>query len=446
MKTKGLNIILCVLFCGTLISVNGQQITNDNGKNWATWRGPLETGAAVQCNPPVEFGEAKNLKWKIEIPGKGHATPIVWGDQMIIQTAIATDKKSEKTEEKQEGGRMGPPANSTDFIHQFKVFCVDRHSGNIQWSTTVREEIPMERTHELGSWASNSPVTDGEHIFAYFGSRGIFCLDFQGNILWDRDFGQMEKVMSFGEGASPALYKDKVIIVWDHEGASMIVALDKKTGKDLWKVDRDEGTSWATPLIIDAHGTNQVITAATTRARSYDFETGALLWECTGLTRNVIPNPVYADGILYLMSGYRGNALMAIDLARAKGDISGTDVILWQYNQDTPYTPCPLLMDGKLYFLRSNNGILTCLDAKDGTVNYANQKLDGISSIYSSPTGANGHLYIAATNIVDVVKAGPTFELVASNTLDDTFHASPVVIGNHLYLRGFKYLYSFSGE
>ena len=445
MKTKGLNIILCVLFCGTLISVNGQQITNDNGKNWATWRGPLETGAAVQCNPPVEFGEAKNLKWKIEIPGKGHATPIVWGDQMIIQTAIATDKKSEKTEEKQEGGRMGPPANSTDFIHQFKVFCVDRHSGNIQWSTTVREEIPMERTHELGSWASNSALTDGKNIFAYFGSRGLFCLDMNGKIKWERDFGQMEKHMEFGEGSSPVLYKDKLVVLWDHTGDSFIIALDKNTGEDFWKVDRDEETSWSTPFVVEVNGKPQVVTNATNRMRSYDFSTGKLIWEGTGMTRNVIPMPVSKGNMLYITSGFRGSALFAIDLTKAKGNINNSDAIIWQYNQDTPYTPSPLLVDDVLYFLKVNLGTLSSLNAKNGDVYYSNKRLEGIGNIYASPVSAMDRVYISSLKgNTFVIKQGPEFEILAKNSLDDSFSASPVIIDNFLYLRGNKYLYCIS--
>jgi outer membrane protein assembly factor BamB len=178
--------------------------------------------------------------------------------------------------------------------------------------------------------------------------------------------------------------------------------------------------------------------------RSYDAETGKVVWECFGMTRNVIPNPVYADGILYLMSGFRGNALKAIDLASANGDITGSKTILWEYNQDTPYTPSPVLMDGKLYFLKGNNGTMTCLNAKDGKVLYSNQKLDGISNIFSSPTGNKDKIYVAATGVVDVVKAGPNFELLAKNILDDTFHASPVIVGNDLFLRGFKYLYCIS--
>ncbi len=427
-------------------ALRAQTTATSNASNWPQWRGPFETGAAYPGNPPVEFSETKNVKWKTEIPGKGHATPIIWGNQIIVLTAVPTDKKPVEGDAKQEGARLGPPSSATEFIHKFEVISVDRNTGKILWEKVVKEEIPIERTHNLGSWASDSPVTDGENIYAYFGSRGLFCLDFKGNILWDRDFGQMEIVMSFGEGSSPSIYKDKIVVIWDNEAGSFIVALDKKTGKDVWKVDRDEKSSWASPLIVEVNGKAQVITAATGKVRSYDFETGSLIWECTGLTRNVIPNPVYANGLLYVMSGYRGNALLAIDLAKAKGNITDTGVIVWKYMQDTPYTPSPVLMDGKLYFLKANNGTITCLDAKDGKVNYVNQNLPGIVNIYSSPTGVSDRLYIAAEGVVDVIKAGPAFGVLANNKLDDTFHASPVIIGNDLFLRGFKYLYCISAQ
>ncbi|MDP2888308.1 MAG: PQQ-like beta-propeller repeat protein [Bacteroidota bacterium] len=416
--------------------------TADFSSNWPEWRGLYNSGSVIGGDTPVEFSETKNVKWKTEIPGKGHATPIIWGDQIILQTAVATEKKVEKPDTTNTENRMAP--SQTEFIHEFKVISVDKTSGKINWQTVVTEELPAERTHELSSWASNSPVTDGENIYAYFGSRGLYCLDMKGNVKWERDFGQMEIVASFGEGNSPAISNDKIFVQWDHQQKSFLYALDKKTGKEAWTAERDEITSWATPLIIEVNGKTQVVTSATNKVRSYDAETGEIIWECTGMTRNVIPNPMYADGILYLMSGFRGNAIKAVDLAKAKGDITGTATILWEYNQDAPYTPSPVLMDGKLYFLKGNNGIMTCLDAKDGKVIYSNQKLDGITNIFSSPTGNKDKIYIAATNVINVVKAGPEFSILAKNTLDDTFHASPVIVGNDLFLRGFKSLYCIS--
>ncbi len=412
-----------------------------NTDNWPQWRGVLGTGASLKGNPPVEFSETKNLNWKTEIPGKGHATPVVWGNNIIIQTAVPTSEKGD-TAQIAKASRM--PGTITEVIHEFKVILINRETGKITWEKTVTREMPLEGTHNLGSWASNSPCTDGEFIYAYFGSRGLFCLDFQGNIIWERDFGQLQKKMSFGEGESPYLYNDQLFIQWDSEDKSFMAALNKKTGDEVWKVERNEKTSWASPLVLEVNGKIQVIASATNQVRSYDYNTGEIIWTCTGMTQNVIPNPVYADGILHVMSGFRGNALLAIDITRAKGDITGTDVILWTYNQDTPYTPNPLLMGGKLYFLRANNGELTCLDAKTGKVFYSKEKLEGISTLYSSPSGVGELIYVAAENICIVAKAGETFEILSSNILEDNFHASPVIVGNELFLRGFKSLYCFT--
>jgi len=429
-------------------SLFGQHNLPGYEDNWAQWRGPYETGVAPTGNPPLEWSETTNIKWKSEIPGIGHATPIMWEDQIILPSAIQTDQRIEPDTtggQQEERDWMNP--KSTDYIHKFVVISVDRNSGKIQWQTKVREELPYSHTHEFGSWASNSPVTDGENIYAYFGSHGLYCLNFQGEILWERDLGRMEKVMSFGEGSSPVLYKDKLIILRDHQGQSMLHVLDKSNGETLWEVERDEVSSWSTPVVIEHKGSPQVVTSATNLIRSYDLETGKVLWKCGGLTRNVIPNPIYDDGMVYLMSGYRGNALLAINLSEASGDITGSEAIVWSYDQNTPYTPCPVLMDGKLYFLKANNGYLSCLNAKDGTVYYTNEKLEGIKNIFTSPLGVNDRIYVAGTNgVISVVKHGEAFEVLSENTLDDQFFASPVILENDLFLRGVKALYCVSEE
>jgi len=285
-------------------------------------------------------------------------------------------------------------------------------------------------------------VTDGEHVYVYFGSRGLFCFDMLGNLKWERDFGQLNKRMNFGEGSSPALYRDRIIVNWDHEGQSFIIALDKKTGKDVWKVDRDEGTSWASPLVVENNGKLQVVTSATKLVRSYDFMTGELIWECSGMTQNAIPSPMAADGMLYVMSGFRGNALLAIRLADAKGNITDTDAIVWRHSKDTPYAPSGLLFDDKLYFLRSNNGILSCFDAKSGKEYYSGQRLEGTGNVFASPVGAKDRVYVVGQKgTMYVIKHGPEFEVLAKNKLDDNFSASPAIVGNTLYLRGYKNLY-----
>ena len=436
---------LLLMFSGFLM---GQSNLPSYENNWVQWRGPYETGVAPSGNPPFEWSETTNIKWKSEIPGIGHATPIIWEDQIILLSAIKTDQKVEPDttgEEQEERDWMNP--KSTDYIHKFVVISVDRNTGKIRWQTTVREELPYSHTHEFGSWASSSPLTDGEHIYAYFGSHGLYCLNYKGAIMWERDLGRMEKVMSFGEGSSPILFKDKLIVLRDHQGQSMLHVLDKNKGETLWEVERDEISSWSSPSMIEYNSSLQLVTSATNQIRSYDLETGKVLWECTGLTRNVIPTPLYADGLVYVMSGFRGSALFAIDPYKASGNITGTDAIAWSYDQNTPYTPNPILMDGKIYFLKVNNGYLTCLNAKNGTEYYTNQKLEGIKNIFTSPVGVKDRIYIAGTNgVFMVVKTGANFEFLSQNSLDDQFFASPVILGDDLFLRGVKALYCIAKE
>ena len=432
------SIFVCLYFIP--VFVIGAEPPADFEKNWPQWRGPQANGVAPYGNPPIEWSESKNIKWKIELPGKGHATPIIWNNRIFVLTAIETEKQVEN--QAQVKKRFGPPTTSTSNIHKFVIFAINRSDGQIVWQHTARKELPHEGRHPTGTWASNSPVTDGEHVYAYFGSRGLYCYDMQGNLKWEKDLGDMSIKLSFGEGSSPVIYNDKIVVNWDHEGQSFIIALDKKTGQELWKVARDEKTAWATPLIVENNGQPQVVTSATSRIRSYDLTTGELLWESSGMTRNVIPSPVAANGMVYVMSGFRGNALQAINLSEAKGSIAGSKALVWTLDRDTPYTPSPLLYDDMLYFLKSNDGTLSCFNADTGEEYFSRQRLKGIGNVYASPVGAGGRIYISSLNgSTQVIKHGTQYEVLAVNTLDDSFAASPVVVGNELYLRGAKYLY-----
>jgi outer membrane protein assembly factor BamB len=370
----------------------------------------------------------------------------VWGDRVFVTTAIPTDKQiePEMTDSAQEQGfqrrRRGgiEPTN----VLEFAVLAINRWDGRIMWQRTVREERPHEGTHLDGSWASHSPVTDGEHIIACFGSRGLYCLDMQGNLKWEKDLGDMTTRNGFGEGSSPVLYGNRIILNWDHEGPSFTIALDKKTGRELWKAERDEITSWSTPIVVEHNGKSQVVTSATNRVRSYDLATGRLIWECSGMTVNAIPSPVAADGMVYVTSGFRGSALLAIRLATALGDITGSEAILWKHDEDTPYVPSPLLYGDTIYFLKLNTGILSCFNAKTGQEYYSRQRLEGIRNIYASPVGAGGRVYFTSREGTTlVIKHGGEFEVLANNSLDDDFEASPAIVENEIYQRGRKYLY-----
>ena len=272
-------------------------------------------------------------------------------------------------------------------------------------------------------------------------ARGLYCYDLDGKLQWSQDFGDMRIFNGFGEGSSPALYKDTLIVTWDHEGDSFIFALDKHTGKTLWKNPREERTSWATPLVVEHEGKPQIVTDATSRIRSYDLVSGKLIWECAGLTRNVIPSPVGADGMVYAMSGFQGNALLAIHLGRT-GDITGTDAIAWSHTKSTPYVPSPLLYGDKLYFFAGNNGVLSCFDIRVGKALIDAERIDALQGVYASPVGASGRVYLTGRNGVTVViKQSDKLDKLATNQLDEKFDASPAAVGKDLFLRGHEYLY-----
>ena len=290
-------------------------------------------------------------------------------------------------------------------------------------------------------------VTDGEYVIASFGSRGFYCYDWKGNLLWEKDFGDLRIRFQWGEGSSPTLCGDKLIISWDHDGDSFVVALDKKSGREIWRARRNDGTSWASPLVVDHNGKKQVVASSIRYVRSFDFDTGKELWHTRGMTPNPIPSPVSANGIVYLMGGYTESILQAISLDKAQGDAAMSKAIVWDYNQDTPYVPSPLLYEGNLYFIKYNQNMLSCLDALSGKPHYTRQRLTGLSGVYASPVAAQGRIYIAGRNGVTlVIKHGPSFEVLAQNKLNDRFHASPVIVGKDIYLRGYENLYCISQE
>jgi len=403
---------------------------------WPQWRGPLATGVSLTAKPPIEWGESKNVRWKVEIAGRGSGTPIVWRDRLFVLSAVPADAEV--------------PAShvASRARNRYVVLAIDRKTGKTIWERTAREEAPHEGTHnQFGTYASSSAVTDGEVLIASFESRGFYGYDLEGNKLWEVDLGDKRMRSEFGEGTTPALYRDRFFVVWDHQGESFIVALDKKTGKELWRTKREEIDSWATPLVVEVNGKAQVVTSAMRRVRSYDAQTGELVWDMAGLTMNPIPSPVSADGIVYLMSGFRGNSLKAVRLSGAKGDITNTAAVAWTFERDTPYVPSPLLYGEILYFLKGNTGVLSAFDAKSGKPHYQLQRIERVPNVFASPVGADGRVIVLGQDGGAVVlKHGPTYEVLATNKLDDKFDASPALVDGEIFLRGYRYLYCVAAQ
>jgi outer membrane protein assembly factor BamB len=413
--------------------------------DWSQWRGPNNDGVA-RGDAPLEWDDKKNVAWRAAIPGRGFSSPVLWGDKIFLTTAVPTEAAPAPTSAgaapQTGGGRRSPNGNAgAGREHKFVVLCLDRRTGKILWERVAKVATPHEGYHhQYGSFASNTPVTDGRHLYAFFGSRGLYCYDLNGKLIWEKQFPPMRMRLGFGEGVAAVLDGGTLYLKFDQEENSYLVALDKQSGKELWRVARDEVSSWSPPLAVTHEGRKQLIVSATKKVVSYDPATGKVIWECGGLGTNVIPAPVVANGMVYVMSGHRDPNLLAIKLGRT-GDLTGTDAVVWTNNRGNSYTPSPVLHDNKLYFV-TDSGMLSCLDVRTGEA-YYRQRLPKPYNFKASPVAANGKLYLATEEgDVVVVKMGEKFEVLATNTLtDQTFIATPAVVGGSIYLRSQEALY-----
>ncbi len=364
---------------------------------WPQWRGPLGNGISPDGDPPIRWSEGENVRFKVPIDGDGLASPIVWGERIFVLSALAvggsSSGDSEPAAAKAATSQEPPPGVQLERL-RFLVTAYDRRDGSIDWQRVANERVPHEGHHLQSGWACGSPITDGERVYAHFGSSGTYAYTLEGELVWKVDLGDMTTRLGYGEGSSPALYGDTLVINWDHEEDSFVVALDKHTGEELWRRERPgEPTSWSTPAIHEHEGRVQVIVAAHGRTRAYDIRNGDVLWSLSGLGLNVIPTPIYDSGILYLASGKRdGNMIQVVDLKGASGDLDGSDALLWSRDRDTPYVSTPLLYGGQLYFFKHVRSILTSVDAATGETHFS-ERLD-LGNVYASPVAAAGRIYL----------------------------------------------------
>ena len=406
--------------------------------HWPQWRGP--TGAGVAAGPaPRSWSDSEHVRWKVEVPGRGVSTPIALGERLYLTTAIATDPEAAPPPAEEEGGRGGrrsaPPEEQS-----FEVHCLDRKSGATVWKSVARVALPHEGFHKsYGSYASASPVTDGKRVYVSFGSQGLYAYELDGKLAWSFDPKvKLEMRNSFGEGLAPVLAGDVLVQVADHEKESFVFALDTKTGKELWRVPRDEPSTWATPLVTTLAGKHQVVTSGARKTRSYEVASGKLLWQAPGAGVNAIPAVLrHADDLL-VMSGYREAKILAIRPGKEDGD----QPVTWTGTKGCGYTASPVLHDG-LYYSVTDGGALSCFDAATGEAHYLEERLPRGSQLKSSPVAAGELLYLPTeAGEVHLVKLGPKYEVAATNTLSEqVFIASPVVVQGALYLRSLTHLF-----
>jgi outer membrane protein assembly factor BamB len=396
---------------------------------------------APHAEPPLHWNarDSKNVRWKTPILGRGHSTPIVWGDRIFITSAVPIGDRLPPRYSTAPGTHDGIPVTNR---HEFVVMALSRRDGKILWQQTVHKALPHEGGHYTASLASNSPATDGEHVYAFFGSYGLYCLDLDGEVQWKKFFGEMQTLHGHGEGTTPLLVDDTLVVNWDHEGRSFVVALDKRNGTERWKVDREEPTSWSSPIVVEHAGRRQIVISGTNRIRAYDVSTGDVLWECGGLSTNVVASPVSGGGLVFAGSSYDTKALLAIRLDGAKGDVTGTNHVVWSRFRGTPYVPSPLLYGDALYFLTHYQGILTRVHARTGDDNPGPTRLTGLGNIYASPVAAAGRIYITDLDgSTAVISHGDTPKILAINRLDEPVSASAALAGRELFVRGEKFVY-----
>jgi outer membrane protein assembly factor BamB len=412
--------------------------------NWPQWRGPEGLGVSSETGLPWQWTPSENVAWKTVIPGRGHSSPVVWGNRLFLTTAIEGEvvpgkKAVAHTIDGQEF--IHPDSVGADRQHALKVLALDADSGQILWERTAWEGVPWDARHRKASFASPTPVTDGRAVYAFFGSEGLYAYDFDGKLLWKSDLGGIA-TLGVGVGTSPVPYRDLVILQCDEDNGekSFITALDRKTGKPVWRVARKIQVSWATPIVVHAGERDELVTAGTEAVIAYEPATGKELWRSKGLDSNAVPSPVAGPDVVVVSAGYPAKVAIGIKPG-GTGDLTGTPRILWTYNKGTAYVPSPILYDGYVY-LMTDKGLVTCLDARTGEVKYEGARTPMPGSFTASPIAFDGKILLFSEDgDTHVIKAGPRHEVLRTNVLAEPIYASPAVSQGRLFIRGAQHLY-----
>ncbi len=408
--------------------------------NWPQWRGPASAGVSEEKNLPVEWSPTKNIAWKTEIPGRGQSSPIVWGDHIFLTSAIEGEKVEGITPpiHIQEGKPFRhPDSRGADIKHKLMVYAVDRKNGKILWERLAYEGLVYDEYHKRGSYAAPTPVTDGKHVFVYFGSAGLYAYDFNGKLAWKLAMGNLGTV-GMGTGTSPILEGNHLILQCDQEEGegSFLMAVDKRTGKQSWKTLRKNGATWATPVLYKNGARTDLIASGLESTVAYDTATGKEVWRGPGLDGNAVPTSVMGHGMVYVNTGYPKKNTLAFKLGGA-GELKE----VWSYKKGGAYITSPLLYGDYLY-LSTDKGILTCLDAKTGEMKYENGRPPAPSTIFASMVAYDGRILVTNDEgDTYMIKAGPTFEILGKNSVGEVVQASPAIANGALFIRGAQHLF-----
>jgi outer membrane protein assembly factor BamB len=429
--------VLTISLSGPLVSAVDQ---------WPQFRGPQSTGVADDSALPETWSATRNVVWKTGIPGSGWSSPVVWGDRIFLTSVISTVAPEVPKKGLYFGGnREGIPTDE----HRWMVYAVDWKTGKIAWEREVHRGSPRSSHHLKNTYASETPVTDGERVYAYFGNLGLFVFDIDGKPVWSQPWGPFRTRYGWGTAASPVLYQERVYVVNDNDDRSFLVALDKRSGKQIWRVERDEASNWSTPFIWENERRTEIITSGTRKVRAYDLD-GKVLWELGGMSSVVIPTPFAQHGLLFLASGYVGDNVRPVFAVRpsAKGDISlkesetSNEYIAWYQRQAGPYNPSPLVY-GDFYYTLLDRGMMTCHEARTGREIYGKQRIDPETTAFTaSPWAYNGKIFaLSEDGDTFVIQAGAEFKVLRKNPLDELCMATPAIARGSLIIRTASKLY-----
>lgn len=435
--SRSLRAVLTLLLGAAAVAVHGQS-------HWPQFRGPGARGIGESDRLPLVWGPGTNIAWSVEIPGRGWSSPVVWGGKVFVTTAVSEGEVEPPKKGLYFGGDRPTPARDR---HRWLALCLDRDSGRTLWSTELHAGPPATPIHVKNTYASETPVTDGERLYVYFGHIGLFCLDLDGQVRWSKRFEPRKMVYGWGTSASPVLHGDRVYVVNDNEEASFLAAYDKRSGAEIWRIPRDEPSNFATPFIWKNPLRTELIVPGRNRVRSYDLD-GRPLWDFKGMSTITIPTPFEADGLLYLCAGYVGDKLKPNKPVYAvrpggKGDLtlaedqSSSEHIAWMKPDSSPYNPSPLVYDGRFYVLW-DFGFLSCRNARTGAGIYDKERInpDRTAGFTASPWAYRGRVFcLSEDGDTYVFKAGDRFERERVNALDEMCMASPAIAGDRLFLR-----------
>ena len=418
------------------------------GANWAQWRGPDGQGVSPEKGLPTEWSSTKNVKWKTAVPGRGHSSPIVWGDRIFLTTSVEGEviPGAKAVKHILEGNEYVHPDSVAGNRHQtLQLMCLDRRSGKILWERTAYTGRVHDDRHRKATYADGTPATDGRHVYAWFGSEGLYCYDFEGRLVWKKSLGGIA-TQGMGNGTSPVLYDNLVILQCDEDEGknSFIAALDKRTGKEVWRTPRQVEVSWTTPVVARTSARVELVASGNQHVIAYDPATGRELWRCKGTQGWTVATPLVGRGVVVASAAHPVKRAVAIRLG-GTGDVTDTPQVVWQYHKGTGYTPSSILYGDYVYLL-TDRGLLTCVDVSTGEVKYEGARVPKPATFSASPVAFEDKILLASEDgDTFVLKAGPRHEVVQVNSLDEPVYASPAIAGGNIFIRGTKHLYCIAG-